>query len=296
MKRIRIFTLMLAALAMVVAPSVVDAQPGGQRPGGQGGQRQGGGFGRGGMTGGARPVSITQLLQIEKVREDAEILDEQVEDIKTAVDKVRQDARTNQGERPNFRELTEAQREEFFKKFREQQETTNKKIQEAIEDVLLPQQVERLNEIRLQIQGVGALLTEPVQKELKITAEQKTKFAEIQKETQEKGQELFSGVRELFQGGDREKAQAAMQEIREKMTNMQKETEKSIVGVLTDSQKKEFDKMKGKPVEISQEELRPSRGGQGGQRQGGQRQGGQRPGGQGGQGGQRPAPGARPAT
>jgi Spy/CpxP family protein refolding chaperone len=294
MKRIRIFTLMLAALAMVVAPSVVDAQPGGQRPGGQGGQRQGGGFGRGGMTGGARPVSITQLLQIEKVREDAEILDEQVEDIKTAVDKVRQDARTNQGERPNFRELTEAQREEFFKKFREQQETTNKKIQEAIEDVLLPQQVERLNEIRLQIQGVGALLTEPVQKELKITAEQKTKFAEIQKETQEKGQELFSGVRELFQGGDREKAQAAMQEIREKMTNMQKETEKSIVGVLTDSQKKEFDKMKGKPVEISQEELRPSRGGQGGQ--GGQRQGGQRPGGQGGQGGQRPAPGARPAT
>ena len=51
----------------------------------------------------------------------------------------------------------------------------------------------------------------------------------LEKETQEKGQELFSGVRELFQGGDREKAQAAMQEIREKMTNMQKETEKSIV-------------------------------------------------------------------
>jgi hypothetical protein len=289
MKRLRIFTLMLAAMAMTT--SAVDAQPGGQRQGAQqGGQRQGGGFGRG-MTGGARPVSITQLLQIEKVREDAEILDEQVEDIKTAVDKVRQDARSTQGERPNFRELSETQREEFFKKFREQQESTNKKIQEAIEDVLLPQQVERLEEIRLQIQGVGALLTEPVQKELKITAEQKTKFEEVQKETQEKGQELFSGVRELFQGGDREKAQAAMQEIREKMTAMQKETEKNILGVLTDSQKKEFEKMKGKPVEISPEELRPSRGGQGGQRQGGQR-----PGGQGGQGGQRPAPAARPAT
>ena len=177
MKRLRIFTLMLATLAMVMTTSAVDAQPGGQRQGGaqQGGQRQGGGFGRG-MTGGARPVSITQLLQIEKVRDDAEILDEQVEDMKTTVDKVRQDARTNQGERPNFRELSEAQREEFFKKFREQQETTNKKIKEAIEDVLLPQQVERLEEIRLQIQGVAALLTEPVQKSLKITAEQKTKF------------------------------------------------------------------------------------------------------------------------
>jgi hypothetical protein len=284
MKRLRIFTLMLAAMAMTT--SAVDAQPGGQRQGAQqGGQRQGGGFGRG-MTGGARPVSITQLLQIEKVREDAEILDEQAEDIKTAVDKVRQDARSTQGERPNFRELSETQREEFFKKFREQQESTNKKIQEAIEDVLLPQQVERLEEIRLQIQGVGALLTEPVQKELKITAEQKTKFEEVQKKTQEKGQELFSGVRELFQGGDREKAQAAMQEIREKMTAMQKETEKNILAVLTDSQKKEFEKMKGKPVEISPEELRPSRGGQGGQRPGGQRP----------EGGQRPAPATRPAT
>ncbi|MBT4724822.1 MAG: hypothetical protein HN617_17070 [Planctomycetaceae bacterium] len=282
MKRLRIFTLMLAVLAMVMVTSAVEAQPGGQRQGGQGG-----GFGRG-MNTGARTVSITQLLQIEKVRKAAEILDEQVEDIKKAVEKVREDARSTQGERPNFRDLTETQREEMFKKFRAQQEATTKKINEAVEEVLLPQQVERLEEIRLQIQGVAALLTEPVQKALKITAEQKTKFAGVQKETQEKGQELFSGVRELFQGGDREKAQAAVQEIREKMTTMQKETNEKLLGVLTDGQKKEFEKMKGKPVEISPEELRPSRGGQGGQRQGGQRPGGQ--------GGQRPAPAARPAT
>jgi len=270
MNRLRIFTLTLAALTLAMTMSAVEAQPGGQR--------QGGGFGGGATMGGARPVSITQLLQIEKVRKAAEILDEQVADIKTSVDKIRQDARSNQGERPNFRELTEAQREEFFKKFRTQQETTNKKIQEAIEEVLLPQQVERLEEIRLQIQGVAALLTEPVQKALKITAEQKTKFEAIQKGTQEKGQELFSGVREAFQGGDREKAQAMMQEIREKMTAMQKAAEGKILSILTDGQKKEFKEMKGKPVEISPEELRPSRGGQGGQRQGGQRpEGGQRP-------------------
>ncbi|MBT3889545.1 MAG: hypothetical protein HOF72_02880, partial [Planctomycetaceae bacterium] len=222
MKRLRIFTLMLAVLAMVMVTSAVEAQPGGQRQGGQGG-----GFGRG-MNTGARTVSITQLLQIEKVRKAAEILDEQVEDIKKAVEKVREDARSTQGERPNFRDLTETQREEMFKKFRAQQEATTKKINEAVEEVLLPQQVERLEEIRLQIQGVAALLTEPVQKALKITAEQKTKFAGVQKETQEKGQELFSGVRELFQGGDREKAQAAVQEIREKMTTMQKETNEKL--------------------------------------------------------------------
>ena len=285
MNRLQIFTLTLVTLAMGMTISAVEAQQGGQRPQGQqGGQRQGGGFGRGTAMGGSRPVSITQLLQIETVRKAAEILDEQVADIKKSVDKIRQDARSTQGERSNFRELTEAQREEFFKKFREQQETTNKKIQEAVAEVLLPQQVERLEEIRLQIQGVAALLTEPVQKTLKITAEQKTKFEAIQKGTQEKGQELFSGVREAFQGGDREKAQAMMQEIRKKMTAMQKEAEGKILGILTDGQKTEFKAMKGKPVEISPEELRPSRGGQGGQRPGGQRP----------EGGQRPA--TRPAT
>jgi hypothetical protein len=75
-----------------------------------------------------------------------------------------------------------------------------------------------------------------------------------------------------------------MQEIREKMTAMQKAAEGKILSILTDGQKKEFKEMKGKPVEISPEELRPSRGGQGGQRQGGQRP----------EGGQRPA--TRPAT
>ena len=88
-----------------------------------------------------------------------------------------------------------------------------------------------------------------------------------------------------------------MQEIREKMQTMQKEVEIARMGVLTSEQKKKFDSMKGKPFEISQEELRPprNRGGQGGQRPGGQ--GGQRPEGQR-PDGQRPnaQPGARPAT
>ena len=289
MKRTGMITLMIAILSLVLVEPTLQARPqGGQRQGGQrqGGQRPGGFGGAGGQ----RAISLVQLVAIEKVRKEAEILDEQEEDIRTAVEKVRQESRTNQGERPNFRELSEEQREELFKKFREQQEATNKKITAAVEDVLLPQQIERLNEIRLQIQGTGALLTEPVQKDLGITAEQKKEFEEISNGVREQSSELFSGVREAFSGGDREKAQAMMQEIREKMQKMQKESETKIVGVLTSEQKKKFDSMKGKPFEISQEELRPTRnrGGQGGQ-------GGQRPGGQGGQR-PNPQPGARPAT
>ena len=163
----------------------------------------------------------------------------------------------------------------------------------AVSDILLPPQLERLEEIRIQLLGTGALLLEPIQKKLKISDTQKAKFEEITNGTREKSQEMFSGVREQFQqlGGDREKMQALMAEIREKMQAVQKEAEEKIVGTLTAAQKKQFEGMKGKPFEISREDLRPQR--PEGQRPGqGQRPEGQRPGqGQrpGGQPGQRPS-------
>ncbi|MBA64116.1 MAG: hypothetical protein CMJ76_17300 [Planctomycetaceae bacterium] len=295
MKRIKLFTLAAALMAMVIVPAV-QAQPGGGR---QGGGRQGGQFG--GRGGGQNNISISQLMQSEKVRNEAEIFDEQVQELREATEKIRAEARANQGERPDFRNLSEEQRRELFEKFRKSSEETQKKVNGAIEEILLPHQLERLEEIRIQILGTGALLLEPVQKKLKITDTQKAKFEEITNGTREKSQEMLGGVREQFQqlGGDREKIQAMMAEVREKMQAVQKEAEEKIVGTLTAAQKKQFDEMKGKPFEISREELRPQRpqgqrpGGQGGQRpggQGGQRpggQGGQRPGGQGGQPGQR---------
>ena len=85
----------------------------------------------------------------------------------------------------------------------------------AVSDILLPPQLERLEEIRIQLLGTGALLLEPIQKKLKISDTQKAKFEEITNGTREKSQEMFSGVREQFQqlGGDREKMQALMAEF-----------------------------------------------------------------------------------
>lgn len=278
MKRVKLFTLAAALMAMLIVPAV-QAQPGGGgRPGGgQFGGRPGGGQ-FGGRGGGPNNISISQLLQSEKVRNEAEIFDEQVQELKEASDKIRADARANQGERPDFRNLTEEQRRELFEKFRKSSEETQKKINSAVQEILLPHQLERLEEIRIQILGSGALLLEPVQKKLKVTDTQKAKFEEITNGTREKSQEMFGSVREKFQelGGDREKIQALMAEIREKMEAVQKEAEEKIVGTLTAGQKKQFEEMKGKPFEISREDLRP------------QRPQGQRPGGQGGQGGQRP--------
>ena len=287
MKRVKLFTLAAALMAMVIVPAV-QAQPGGGgRPGGgQFGGRPGGGQ-FGGRGGGQNNISISQLLQSEKVRNEAEIFDEQVQELREASDKIRAAARANQGERPDFRNLTEEQRRELFEKFRKSSAETQKKINTAVEEILLPHQLERLEEIRIQILGSGALLLEPVQKKLKVTDTQKAKFEEITNGTREKSQEMFGSVREKFQelGGDREKIQALMAEIREKMEAAQKEAEEKIVGTLTAAQKKQFEEMKGKPFEISREDLRP------------QRPQGQRPGGQGGQGGQRPQgqPGQRPS-
>ena len=73
MKRIKLFTLAAALMAMVIVPAV-QAQPGGGR---QGGGRQGGQFG--GRGGGQNNISISQLMQSEKVRNEAEIFDEQVQ-------------------------------------------------------------------------------------------------------------------------------------------------------------------------------------------------------------------------
>ena len=73
-------------------------------------------------------------------------------------------------------DLTEEQRRELFEKFRKNSEETQKKVNAAVQEVLLPHQLERLEEIRMQLLGTGALLLEPVQKKLKITDAQKTKL------------------------------------------------------------------------------------------------------------------------
>ena len=137
MKRVKLFTLAAALMAMVIVPAV-QAQPGGGgRPGGgQFGGRPGGGQ-FGGRGGGQNNISISQLLQSEKVRNEAEIFDEQVQELREASDKIRAAARANQGERPDFRNLTEEQRRELFEKFRKSSEETQKKINTAVEEILL---------------------------------------------------------------------------------------------------------------------------------------------------------------
>jgi len=270
----------VATMAMMVADSnlLAQQQPG-QRQGGaqqrQGGQRQGGGQRPGGF-GGGQAVNATALVDIKEVRTEIEMLDSQYEELKAALTKIREDARTQQGERPNFRELDEEARNKLIQEFRTRAEKQRKTVDDKVKEILLPHQTDRLDEIALQVEGIRALLRDAIAKELKITAEQKEKMEKVQTDAREKMQ---GQIRELFQSGDREK-------IREVFTQMNQQTEKDILAVLTAAQKTQFTKMKGKEFKLPEGALR---GGRGGQRGG---QGGQRPGG--GQRPERPGGGDRP--
>ncbi len=274
----------VATMAMMVADSnlLAQQQPG-QRQGGaqqrQGGQRQGGGQRPGGF-GGGQAVNATALVDIKEVRTEIEMLDSQYEELKAALTKIREDARTQQGERPNFRELDEEARNKLIQEFRARAEKQRKTVDAKVKEILLPHQTDRLDEIALQVQGIRALLQDAIAKELKITAEQKEKMEKVQTDAREKMQ---GQIRELFQSGDREK-------IREVFTQMNQQTEKDILAVLTAAQKAQFTEMKGKEFKLPEGALRGGRGGAGGQRGG---QGGQRPGG-GGQRPERPGGGDRP--
>ncbi|MEC7409875.1 MAG: hypothetical protein VYB72_13735, partial [Planctomycetota bacterium] len=152
-------TSLIAAGLMVLFATNVEAQrPGGGQGGGfRGGQgQQGGGF-RGGPGGGfgsrGGGGSSMGLLRIEAVQTELEISPAQ----KEALDKLAEQGR---GERPdfgNFREMSEEERREAFEKMRTQAEERAKEMMGQLEEVLLPQQLERLQQISLQIRGVQAL-------------------------------------------------------------------------------------------------------------------------------------------
>ncbi len=211
----------LALVALAVQP--VLAQGRGPR-GGRGGPG-GGGF---------RPsaeMMMLGLLRSDAIQEEVQIRPDQVEDITKANEE-------SQGERPDMSRLRDAspeEREKMMIEMRAQMEERTKKVREAVQEILEPEQLTRLNEITLQLMGTAALTDPKVVEKLEITDKQKEQMAAIQEETR-------SSFRELFQGGDRE-------QIREKMTEARKQEQEKLMNVLTEEQQADFKAMQGEPSE-----------------------------------------------
>ena len=152
---------------------------------------------------------------------------------------VAQDPQQGQGQKGgrgfgNFQPPTPEERAEQQKQRLERTREENAKLAE----ILLPNQLKRLNEIYVQQAGPGALLDDEIAKTLSVSDSQKAKLVEVSQQNQEAFGAL---MREMFQGGgDREANRAKMDEVR-------KAGEAKMLAVLSADQQKKFEEMKRKP-------------------------------------------------
>ncbi len=209
---------------------------GGGGPGGQGGF----GGGLGGFGGGfARPsgdMLMVGLLRNDKVREELEIMPDQEEALKKMAERQR-------GDRPetNFRDASESERAKMLETLQAEMQKRASEAKAQLEEVLLPAQFERLEQIAVQAQGASVLATPEMAKKLTLTAAQTEK---LQAEMKTASDGLREKMGELFRSGDRDS-------IREKMAEKRKEDDAKLVAILDESQKSEFEKLKGEPFDVA---------------------------------------------
>ncbi len=253
----------LVLVAVLASPAMSQDERPDRRGGGRGGPGGGPG-GPGGFGGGRGGDPTLGLLMIPEVRKEIEVMPDQEE----ALTKIREQAASS-FERPNFDfgSASEEERTKMFQEMQAKRSKAEKEIRDKLEEVLLPEQFERLSEISLQVRGTAALSDPETAEKLKISADQKSKLDEVRTKN-ESG--MRDKMREIFSSGNRDN-------MREEFAKVRKEMDDQMLAVLTDDQRKQFEEMKGEAFTMPEGGL-GGRGGFGGP--GGD--GGRRPGGDGG--------------
>jgi len=219
MNRSRSISATTAVLVLCLG-AVAWAQPGpGRGPGF-------GGFGFGGGGGG-----LLMLASMEAVQKEIKATEDQVASLKKLGEELRG------GERPNFRDMSQEEREKAAAEMRTRLEKANAKLGE----ILKQDQLGRIEEISLQRRGTAALADPKVAKKLNLSDDQQKKLKEVSDAN-------AAAMREAFQDGNREG-------LREKMQELRKQAEEKVSAVLTSEQKAAFEKLKG--AEFKMPEGRP---------------------------------------
>ncbi len=223
----------LLSVSAVLGILCVSASSYGQGPGGRGGP-PGGGRGFGGPGGGGG----LEVLMDENVRKELDIVDDQANKIRTISEKMRDEMREMFS---GMRDIPEADRQAKFAELREKMQARAQSMQKEIDEVLLPQQRDRLKQVMLQSrmrnQGTSdSLMSDEIAKELDITDEQKQKL--------------------------REAAEQAQTEMRQKIEKLRQEAEQKVISVLTTAQQEKLKKLIGNKIEFAQPQF--GRGGPGG--------------------------------
>ena len=205
---------------------------------GRGGPRGGGGF----MGNRGDPV---RLLALPEVQKELELVDDQKAQIKTLSDETRQKM---QKEFTGMRDIPQAQRAAKFAELQAKLKPLNEEALKKVQEILLPHQWDRLNEISIQVRGAAALADEKIQKELGLSADQTAKLKTIQDKATADVTALFQAPRDPNLDEDARRARFA--ETREKMQALIKTASDDATNVLTADQRDKFEKMKGAKIEI----------------------------------------------
>jgi Spy/CpxP family protein refolding chaperone len=244
---------------MVVGLCLVTAAAQAQQQGRRGNRGGGpGGFGRGGFGGAGFRM---MFLQNEQVQKELELIDDQKEQIKKINEKADEERRANFA---GFGDLSQEERQTKLEELRPKMEESQKALAKQIDEVLMPNQRDRLKQVTIQIQGTAALSDDEVAKELALTDDQEKQIEQVRREAGERNREAF---RDGGAGGDPEAR-------RERFQKMQKETDDKVLAVLSSEQRDKFTKMQGEKFEFDRSQLFRGPGGPGGGGRGQRRGGG----------------------
>jgi hypothetical protein len=126
------------------------------------------------------------------------------------------------------------------KKLNEHRKNAHEKLAKELQDVLRPEQRNRLRQVTLQQEGGFALGQEDIQKELKMTQEQRMKFMAVMQELPKKVQLLIKEAQ----------ADGKPEELRAKVEQLRKDYGKKLEAVLTDAQQEKWKELMGPPFDL----------------------------------------------
>jgi len=178
------------------------------------------------------------LLRMEVVQKDLKLTEDQIVKVKTISEELRTEM---QKEFAALREIED--RTQRRAKSAELSAKMSKKASEKLGGVLKAEQTARLGQIRMQVRSaLENLADKEVAGKLKLTADQTKQVAEIAKDARAKQTEMMAGMRDA--------SQEERREMFTKFREARQETEKKALSVLTDAQKKAFEEMQGKKIEL----------------------------------------------
>ena len=178
------------------------------------------------------------LLRNPKVQEDLKLDEKQAAAIKKTFDDLNAKRREIYAPIPG---ITRQERTKIIAEAsRELQKYTAEQHNKLIEG-LKAEQSQRLDQIMVQTQGIRALDDPKIAKELKISDEQKKKMAEARASVARDRRKLSADIR--GRKFDRTK-------YREKLQELAKAGDQEVLDVLSKEQQEQFEKMKGKKIEL----------------------------------------------